>query len=220
MNSQAKSEGAPEENAPRRFSTSNFYRFLVLSVAATGLVTIGSEWISDVNEKLAEGSEIATDAVLLGLLAYASFAVFQRSVVVGTEEIWKVRPLWWDKSVQISAIRRVHVPTIASGLWLYTDPDRNPALKIGAGLEDPAGPQGAGDRERAAGGKDHRSRAGGARVLSSGVLRTRRDSAAELKIRGFLRRSACCVPNQEVSGPRPRLVCSGRQKAMTKSHRV
>ncbi len=92
--------------------------------------------MSDVNGKLAEGSEIATDAVVLGLLAYALFAVFQRSVVVGTEEIWKVRPLWWDRSVQISEIRRVHVPTTASGLWLYTDPDRKPVLKTGGGLED------------------------------------------------------------------------------------
>lgn len=139
MVSQAKSEGAPEGNASRRFGTSNFSRFLVLSVAVFWLVTIGSEWISDVNGKLAEGSEIATDLIVLGLLAYALFAVFQQSVVVGTEEIRKVRPLWWDKSVQISAIRRVHVPTTADGLWLYTDPDRNPALKIGAGLEDPDG---------------------------------------------------------------------------------
>jgi hypothetical protein len=58
---------------------------------------------------------------------------------VGTEEIRKVRPLWWDKSVQISEIRRVHVPTthFTDGLRLHTDPDRKPALKIGAGLEDP-----------------------------------------------------------------------------------
>ncbi|MCS3616347.1 hypothetical protein [Salinibacter ruber] len=136
MVSQAKPESAPGGNAPRRFGTSNFSRFLVLSVAVFWLVTIGSEWMSDVNGKLAEGSEIATDAVVLGLLAYALFAVFQRSVVVGTEEIWKVRPLWWDRSVQISEIRRVHVPTTASGLWLYTDPDRKPALKTGGGLED------------------------------------------------------------------------------------
>jgi hypothetical protein len=139
MVSQAKSEGAPEENASRRFGTSNFSRFLVLSVAVFWLVTIGSEWISDVNGKLAEGTEIATDLIVLGLLAYALFAVFQRGVVVGTEEIRKVRPLWWDRSVQISKIRRVHVPTTQDGLWLYTDPDGNPALKIGAGLEDPAG---------------------------------------------------------------------------------
>ena len=139
MVTQAKPESAPGGNAPRRFGTPNFSRFLVLSVAVFWLVTIGSEWISDVNGKLAEGSEIATDAVVLGLLAYALFAVFQRSVVVGTEEIWKVRPLWWDRSVQISEIRRVHVPTTESGLWLYTDPDGNPALKIEAGLEDPVG---------------------------------------------------------------------------------
>jgi hypothetical protein len=136
MVSQAKPESAPGGNAPRRFDTSNFSRFLVLSVAVFWLLTIGSEWMSDVNGKLAEGSEIATDAVVLGLLAYALFAVFQRSVVVGTEKIRKVRPLWWDKSVRISAIRRVQVPTIGRGLWLYTDPDGNPALKTGGGLED------------------------------------------------------------------------------------
>ncbi len=137
MNSQAKSEGAPEENAPRWFGTSDFTRFLILSGATVWLLVVGPEWMSDVNGNLAEGSKIATDAVVLGLLVYASFAVFQRSVVVGTEEIWKVRPLWWDQSVQISAIRRVHVPTTESGLWLYTDPDGNPALTIGGGLEAP-----------------------------------------------------------------------------------
>jgi hypothetical protein len=137
MASPAKPESAPEGNAPRRFGTSNFFRFLVLSGAAVGLSTIGPEWMSDVNGKLAEGSEIATDAILLGLLIYASFAVFQQSVVVGAEEIRKVRPLWWDQSVQISEIRRVHVPTTESGLWLYTDPDGNPALTIGGGLEAP-----------------------------------------------------------------------------------
>ncbi len=137
MTRQPEPGNAPEGNAPRWFGTSNFSRFLVLSVAVFWLVTIGSEWISDVNGKLAEGSEIATDLIVLGLLAYALFAVFQRSVVVGTEEIRKVRPLWWDQSVQISAIRRVHVPTTESGLWLYTDPDGNPALTIGGGLEAP-----------------------------------------------------------------------------------
>ncbi|WP_240331724.1 hypothetical protein [Salinibacter ruber] len=50
---------------------------------------------------------------------------------------WWVQPLWNDQSVQISEIRRVHVPTIESGLWLYTDPDGNPALTIGGGLEAP-----------------------------------------------------------------------------------
>ncbi len=39
--------------------------------------------------------------------------------------------------MQISEIRRVHVPTIESGLWLYTDPDGDAALTIGGGLEDP-----------------------------------------------------------------------------------
>ncbi|MCS3665602.1 phage gp37-like protein [Salinibacter ruber] len=147
MVSPTKPESAPEGNAPRRFGTSDFTRFLVLSGAAVWLL-FGPEQVSDVNGELAEGWKatwkstadaiaLGLDAVALGLLAYASFAVFQRGVVVGTEEIRKVQPLWTDQSLQTSEIRRVHVPTTQDGLWLYTDPDGNPALTIGGGLEAP-----------------------------------------------------------------------------------
>lgn len=82
-------------------------------------------------------AELAVDASLLVGLGLAGFNAFRRHVEVGAEEIRKVQPLWGDRSVQISEIRRVHVPTTESGLWLYTDPDGNPALTIGGGLEAP-----------------------------------------------------------------------------------
>jgi hypothetical protein len=161
-------ETSPEENAPCRFGTLDFTRFLVLSVAAVWLLTTGPEQVSDVNGNLAEWSKIATDVVALGLSAYACFAVFQRSVVVGKEEIRNIRPLWTNRPVQIGEIRRVHIPATPGGPRLYTDPDGNPALKVGARLEEPGGPQEAGDREHAVGGKDHRTPIERAHVLSPG----------------------------------------------------
>jgi hypothetical protein len=60
-----------------------------------------------------------------------------KEVLIEENEIRKVQPLWAGQSLQISEIRRVHVPTIESGLWLYTDPDGDAALTIGGGLEAP-----------------------------------------------------------------------------------
>lgn len=56
---------------------------------------------------------------------------------MGENEIRKVQPLWNDQSVPTSEIRRIHVPTIENGLWLYTDPDGEVALSLGGGLEAP-----------------------------------------------------------------------------------
>ncbi|WP_251965025.1 hypothetical protein [Salinibacter ruber] len=84
-----------------------------------------------------EWSELALDAGIVAGLVLVVFNAFRKSVLVGENEIRKVQPLWNDQSVQISEIRRVHVPTIKNGLWLYTDPGGNPALTIGGGLEAP-----------------------------------------------------------------------------------
>jgi hypothetical protein len=84
-----------------------------------------------------EWSELALDAGIVGGLVLVVFNAFRKSVLVGENEIRKVQPLWNDQSVPTSEIRRIHVPTIENGLWLYTDPDGNPALTIGGGLEAP-----------------------------------------------------------------------------------
>jgi hypothetical protein len=130
-------ETAPEADPPCRFRASRFYRWGNVSVTVVFFLWVVLVYTS------AEGSEELWGAALypamLGYLVLASFAGFQRSIVVGKEEIRKVRMLWPDSSLQNSEIRRVHFPTTQEGLWLYTDPDGNPALKIEAGLEDPVG---------------------------------------------------------------------------------
>lgn len=134
-------ETAPEENMPHRFGLARQWKTMFVG----GFAGLLSVTVLEPTMDYAGGAapvgwaELAVDASLLVGLGLAGFNAFRRHVEVGAEEIRKVQPLWGDRSVQISEIRRVHVPTTESGLWLYTDPDGNPALKIGAGLEDPAG---------------------------------------------------------------------------------
>ena len=84
-----------------------------------------------------EWSELALDAGIVGGLVLVVFNAFRKGVLVGENEIRKVQPLWNDQSVPTSEIRRIHVPTIENGLWLYTDPDGEVALSLGGGLEAP-----------------------------------------------------------------------------------
>jgi len=84
-----------------------------------------------------EWSELALDTGIVGGLVLVVFNAFRKSVLVGENEIRKVQPLWNDQSVPTSEIRRIHVPTIENGLWLYTDPDGEVALSLGGGLEAP-----------------------------------------------------------------------------------
>jgi hypothetical protein len=132
----APQETAPEENAPHRFGASQFQRWGSLFVTLLFFLISVLEYVLEP----AEGwPEVAVDLSVIGLLVLVCIDNFQRATLVGEKEIRESRLLWRDQSLQISEIRRLHVPTTQSGLWLYTDPNRNPALKIGAGLEDPAG---------------------------------------------------------------------------------
>ncbi len=137
---------APEENMPHRFGLAwqritVFVGGFVGLLTVIGLTTTGIEYA--VGAAPAGWVDLAVDASLLVGLAGAGYAIrtcfngFRRHVEVGAEEIRKVHPLWSGQSVQISEIRRVHVPTTESGLWLYTDPDGDAALIIGGGVEDP-----------------------------------------------------------------------------------
>ena len=135
MTRQPESGNAPQGNAPRRFGLSQSQRWGAASGLLFFLLVVGTDYASGVAAR--EWSELALDAGIVGGLVLVVFNAFRKSVLVGENEIRKVQPLWNDQSVQISEIRRVHVPTIESGLWLYTDPDGNPALTIGGGLEAP-----------------------------------------------------------------------------------
>ncbi|WP_263784324.1 hypothetical protein [Salinibacter grassmerensis] len=135
MTSQNKSGNASDENAPRRFGISQFQRWISASGLVALLLVYGTNYADGVVAM--EWSELALDASLVAGVVLAAFNGFRKEVLVGENEIRKVQPLWTDQSVQISEIRRVHVPTTESGLWLYTDPDGNPALTIGGGLEAP-----------------------------------------------------------------------------------
>jgi hypothetical protein len=138
------SEGpAPEENVSgdlpsaedsfRRFDTTGYYRSLPLYGGIGYFATL----LSDYTSKGTPGwGELAFDFVLLGLFVLAFVDLSQRSVLVGEDEIRIVRLLWKDRAVPSGEVRRVHVPTTQEGLWLYTDPDGDVALKIGAGHEN------------------------------------------------------------------------------------
>jgi hypothetical protein len=135
MTRQPEPGNAPEGNVPRRFGLSQSHLWMSASGLLFFLLVVGMDYAGGV--AAGEWSELALDASIVAGLVLVVFNAFRKSVLVGENEIRKVQPLWWDRSVQISAIRRVHVPTTESGLWLYTDPDGNPALTIGGGLEAP-----------------------------------------------------------------------------------
>ena len=134
----ASQETAPEENMPHRFGLARQWRTMFVG-GFVGLLTVT---VLELTMDYAGGAappgwaELAVDASLLAGLGLAGFNAFRGRVEVGAEEIRKVQPLWSGQSVQISEIRRVHVPTTESGLWLYTDLDGDAALTIGRRLED------------------------------------------------------------------------------------
>ncbi|MCS4162548.1 hypothetical protein GGP94_002992 [Salinibacter ruber] len=165
MSSQTNPDGAPEENAPRetssqetssqeialegnasrRFGPSRFEHreFSLLSAALVAfLLALGAKYTGMVVGWEAPGAwtdlglELALDAGMVAGLVLVVLNSSRKEVLVGENEIRKVQPLWRDQSVPTSEIRRVHVPTTQDGLWLYTDTDGKPALKIGARLED------------------------------------------------------------------------------------
>lgn len=135
MTSQPKPGNAPEGNAPRRFGLSQSQRRISASGLLAFLLVFGMDYADGVAAR--EWSELALDAGIVGGLVLVVFNAFRKSVLVGENEIRKVQPLWNDQSVPTSEIRRIHVPTIENGLWLYTDPDGEVALSIGGGLEAP-----------------------------------------------------------------------------------
>ena len=126
---------APEEHAPRRFGLSQSRRWISASGLLACILLVGTDYAG--GGAAGKWSGLALDAGIVGGLVLVVFNAFRKSVLVGENEIRKVQPLWSDRSVPTSEIRRVHVPTIENGLWLYTDPDGNPALTIGGGLEAP-----------------------------------------------------------------------------------
>ena len=67
---------------------------------------------------------------LLGVVILSSIHGFLAKVEICGRTLWKRRPLWTDKSLDLSKIERVHFPTTQGGIWLYTDPDGDPALTI------------------------------------------------------------------------------------------
>ena len=135
MTSQSKPGNAPEGNAPRCFGPSQSQRWGAASGLLFFLLVVGTDYADGV--AAGEWSELALDAGIVAGLVLVVFNAFRKSVLVGENEIRKVQPLWNDQSVPTSEIRRVHVPTIENGLWLYTDPDGEVALSIGGGLEAP-----------------------------------------------------------------------------------
>ena len=125
---------APEEHAPRRFGLSQFHLWMSASgLLACILLVFGTDYAGGGAAR--EWSGLLPDASIVAGLVLVVFNAFRKSVLVGENEIRKVQPLWSDQSVPTCEIRRIHVPTIEDGLWLYTDPDGNPALTIRGGLE-------------------------------------------------------------------------------------
>ncbi|MCS4200697.1 hypothetical protein [Salinibacter ruber] len=135
MTRQPESGNAPQENAPRRFGLSQSQRWGAASGLLFFLLVVGTDYASGVAAR--EWSELALDAGIVAGLVLVVLNAFRKEVLVEENEIRKVQPLWRDQSVPTSEIRRVHVPMTQDGLWLYTDPDGNPALTIGGGLEAP-----------------------------------------------------------------------------------
>ena len=126
---------APEEHAPRRFGLSQSRRWISASGLLACILLVGTAYADE--GAAGKWSELALDAGIVGGLVLVVFNAFRKSVLVGENEIRKVQPLWNDQSVPTSEIRRIHVPTIENGLWLYTDPDGEVALSLGGGLEAP-----------------------------------------------------------------------------------
>jgi hypothetical protein len=135
MTRQPEPGNAPEGNAPRRFGLSQSRRWTYASGLLFSLLVVGTAYADVV--AAGEWSEVARDASIVAGLVLVVFNAFRKSVLVGENKIRKVQPLWNDQSVPTSEIRRIHVPPIENGLWLYTDPDGSPALTIGGGLESP-----------------------------------------------------------------------------------
>jgi len=78
---------------------------------------------------------LLAEVVLLGMVLLPAVDGFLARIEISDRTLWKRRPLWTDKAFSLGKTERVHFPTIESGLWLYTDPDGDPALTIGGQFE-------------------------------------------------------------------------------------
>ena len=67
---------------------------------------------------------------LLGMVILSSIHGFLAKVEIREGMLWKPRPLWTNKALSFSKVQRIHFQTTQGGLWLYTDPDENPAMII------------------------------------------------------------------------------------------
>jgi hypothetical protein len=94
---------------------------VMLLVAALELAGLGGPPETDVLVAYAFG---------VGITLLGAVHGFKMTIQVGDGMIKKRRPLWTDKTLRLREVRRVHFPTIQSGLWLYTDPSGDPALTL------------------------------------------------------------------------------------------
>ena len=75
------------------------------------------------------------DVALLGVVLLGAVDGFLARIEIGEGTLRKRRPLWTDEALRLSKVQRVHFPTIQGGIWLYTDPDGDPAVTIGGQFE-------------------------------------------------------------------------------------
>lgn len=109
------------------YRTSRGHRALSALGAAVMLLLFGLE--------LTDGDTFGlwgqlVDVTSLGVVLLAGAHGFLAKIEIEGRTLWKRRPLWTDKDLRLSAVERVHFPTTQGGIWLYTDPDGDPALTV------------------------------------------------------------------------------------------
>ena len=109
------------------YRTSWRHRTLSTVAAAIMLLLFGLE-LTD-GDALGPWGKLV-DVFLLNVVILGSTHGFLEKVEISGRTLWKRRPLWTDKALSLSKVKRIHFPTTQGGLWLYTDPDGDPALTI------------------------------------------------------------------------------------------
>ena len=116
-----------ESSGEAVYRTSRGHRILSALGAAVMLFLFGLE-LTDGDTFGLWGQLI--DVFLLGMVLLGGAHGFLAKIEIGEGTLRKRRPLWTDKALQLSTVERVHFPATQSGIWLYTDPDENPAIIV------------------------------------------------------------------------------------------
>ena len=100
------------------------------AISVSGVVVVAFLYGSALIQEGFPWGELYVHYISLGVVLLGCAEGFSKRIEIGEETLQKRRLLWTNTGLRWNELRRVHLPTTENGLWLYTDPDGDPALTV------------------------------------------------------------------------------------------